>query len=330
MNSIPNNNYTTPNDTNHPLPFTPRPLEPQYIEAPTYFNDLFSNDLLDFGDFDANAVVVPTPQVPPHGTLPRQVNHLVRRRRLANIRRRGHIRPGAISRVSLSRSAGFDAPPRADILPPQLTIDRFDSAYALNTLPSPPVAAGPSSAIFDRGFPRYHVGPGAFFPPVSPQSNGFPQSHAAVAPQLTMDVCDGFDPVTLPSTSHPSGSSSAIFDNMTSELVPAMEPAHTSSSSLPWMTRTPELVVHPWDARAAPLGSAATFAAAAASTASVRAESRQVPASRCACCRRVHPLVRVNDAVEWVRPDVMRMVLYFNWSQNAEAEAHESWEPRGA
>ena len=329
MNSIPNNNYTTPNDTNHPLPFTPRPLEPQYIEAPTYFNDLFSNDLLDFGDFDANAGVVPTPQVPPHDTLPRQVNHLVRRRRLANIRRRGHIRPGAISRVSLSRSAGFDAPPRADILPPQLTIDRFDSACALNTLPSPPVAAGPSSAIFDRGFPRYHVGPGAFFPPVSPQSNGFPQSHAAVAPQLTMDVCDGFDPVTLPSTSHPSGSSSAIFDNMTSELVPAMEPAHTSSSSLPWMTRTPELVVHPWDARAAPLGPAAAFAAAA-STASVRAESRQVPASRCACCRRVHPLVRVNDAVEWVRPDVMRMVLYFNWSQNAEAEAHESWEPRGA
>jgi hypothetical protein len=38
-------------------------------------------------------------------------------------------------------------------------------------------------------------------------------------------------------------------------------------------------------------------------------------------------LVRVDDAIEWVRPDVMKMVLYFNWSPNAEAEAHESWDP---
>ena len=324
MDSIPNNNYTAPNDTNHPpLPFTPRPLEPQYIEAPTYFNALFSNDLLGFGNFDANAGVVPTPQVPPHGTPPRQVNHIVRRRRLANIRRRGHIRPGANPRVSRSRTAGFDAPSGANILATQLTVDRLGGTHALSALPSPPLAAGPSSTIFDR-FPRYHVGPGAFFPPISPQSTGFPQSHAAVAPQLAID---GIDPITLPSTSHPSGSSSAIFDNMTSWLRPAMEPAYTSFSSPPWMTGTPKPVVHPWDARAAPLGPAAS---APTAQAFVRAESRQVPVSRCACCRRVHPSVRVNDSVEWVRPDVMKMVLYFNWSENADAEAHESWETRGA
>jgi hypothetical protein len=76
---------------------------------------------------------------------------------------------------------------------------------------------------------------------------------------------------------------------------------------------------------------AAAFAAAATTTAdaSVRAEPRQVPVSRCTCCKRVHPLVRVNDTIEWVRPDVMKMMLYFNWSQNADAEAHESWEPHG-
>jgi hypothetical protein len=44
----------------------------------------------------------------------------------------------------------------------------------------------------------------------------------------------------------------------------------------------------------------------------------------------MHPLVRVDDTIEWVRPDVMKMVLYFNWSAHAEAEAHDSWEPRGA
>ena len=37
------------------------------------------------------------------------------------------------------------------------------------------------------------------------------------------------------------------------------------------------------------------------------------------------PLVRVKEEVEWVRPDVMKMTLWFNWSPNAEAEAHEAW-----
>lgn len=60
--------------------------------------------------------------------------------------------------------------------------------------------------------------------------------------------------------------------------------------------------------------------AAGASTTFVRAEQRQVPISRCSCCKRANPLVHVDDAIEWVRPDVMKMVLYFNFSLNAEAE----------
>jgi len=37
------------------------------------------------------------------------------------------------------------------------------------------------------------------------------------------------------------------------------------------------------------------------------------------------PLVRVEDRVEWVRHDLMKMTLLFNWSPQAEAEAHEPW-----
>ena len=38
------------------------------------------------------------------------------------------------------------------------------------------------------------------------------------------------------------------------------------------------------------------------------------------------PLVRVEDQVEWVRPHVLKVTLWLNWSPNAEAEAHEPWD----
>jgi hypothetical protein len=38
------------------------------------------------------------------------------------------------------------------------------------------------------------------------------------------------------------------------------------------------------------------------------------------------PLVRIEDRIEWVSRDVMKMTLWFNWSPDAEAEAHEPWE----
>jgi hypothetical protein len=107
-----------------------------------------------------------------------------------------------------------------------------------------------------------------------------------------------------------------------------LAPALALSSSLTWMTSmtpTPKPLMRTWDATAASMGPAT-----AAAGASMRTEQRQVPVPRCSCSKRAHPLVRVNDAIEWVRPDVMKMVLYFNFSLNAEAEAHESWEPRGA
>ena len=38
------------------------------------------------------------------------------------------------------------------------------------------------------------------------------------------------------------------------------------------------------------------------------------------------PFVRVKEHVEWVRPDLMKMTLWFNWSLDAEVEAYESWD----
>ena len=75
-------------------------------------------------------------------------------------------------------------------------------------------------------------------------------------------------------------------------------------------------IVRLWDA------DAATAAGAFARTA-----PRPVP-TFCRCNRRPHPFVRVDDRIEWVRPDLMRMVVWFNWSLDAEAEAYEPWEPR--
>ena len=38
------------------------------------------------------------------------------------------------------------------------------------------------------------------------------------------------------------------------------------------------------------------------------------------------PLVRIEDRIEWVSRDVMKMTLWFNWSPDAEDEAHEAWD----
>jgi len=106
-------------------------------------------------------------------------------------------------------------------------------------------------------------------------------------------------------------------------MAPAAAPFSSSSthhvtaptSGLPAGARMP--VVRPWNA--APTG--------ACSRAAV--PPPPIPTPVCSCRRlRAHPLVRVDDMIEWVRPDLMRMSVWFNWSLNADAEAHESWERR--
>jgi hypothetical protein len=339
MNSFPANNFTSPDPTNHPSLFTPRQLGSLDEEIPSFTNNLFSNDPLDLRrGLNVDTRVVPTPRVPPRGALPRHLKPLVHRR-LINIHRRRHGRPGAIPKRSPSQSVGFNALPQANILAtvaPQLSIDPFDT---LNTHPSASLFVGPSSTMFDRDVPRYHVGSDILVPQATSQINTHPQSstHAALAPQLTVDVFNNSShAITHPSASRPSGSSSAAFENgeleylsfsgiqntpvpMTSRPVPSG--LASSSSSLTWMdpiVPASNPVIHPWDADTASMDPATIPAPA-------RAEPPQVPVSRCTCCKRVHPVVRVDDTIEWVRPDMMKMVLYFNWSSNAEAEAHESW-----
>jgi len=356
MNSFPTNNFLSLNHTS--LPFTSRQLgslnESLNEEAPTFINDLSSNDLLDLGGFnvDTRHGVVPTPRVSPHGTLPRHAKPLFHRR-LINIRRRHHGRPGAIPSGSPSQSIGFNAPTQANILatsaPPPST-DPFDGAFTLNTHNSASLSSGPSSTMFDRNVPRHHVGSDMLVLQATPQVNTLPQSnahwHAALAPQLSFDEFNNTShPITHPSASCPSGSSSAAFENgelerlsfssiqnipipMTSGPVPSSGLASSASSSLTWMTPiipTSDPAIRPWDADTASMGPATI--PALSSTDPARTEPPRVPVSRCTCCKRVHPLVRVDDSIEWVRPDLMKMVLYFNWSSSAEAEAHESWEP---
>jgi hypothetical protein len=346
MNSFPTNDFTSYDHANHPLlPFTPRQLGSLGEEAPTFTNDLFSNDLLNLGGFNVDTRVVPTPRVPPHGTLPRHVKPLIHRR-LINIRRRRHGLLGAIPQRSPSQRVGFSALPQANVLAtvaPQLSIDPFDG----NTHPSASLIAGPSSTMFGRDVPRYHVSD-MLVPQATPQFNTLPQSntHVALAPQLTTDVFNNTShAITHPSASCPPGSSSAAFENgepqlsfsgiqnmpipMTSGPVPSRLASSSSSSppSLTWMTPiipTSNPLIRPWDTGTASMDPATI--PVLTSTTPARAEP-PVPVSRCTCCKRVHPLVRVDDAIEWVRPDVMKMVLYFNWSSNAEDEAHESWEP---
>ena len=41
---------------------------------------------------------------------------------------------------------------------------------------------------------------------------------------------------------------------------------------------------------------------------------------------RTVPLVRIEDEVVWVRPQVLKVELWLNWSPNADAQAHEPWD----
>jgi len=202
--------------------------------------------------------------------------------------------------------------------------------------------------ILGSGFDPFsppHVPPqGGTLPPdvVRP----FPQTTSFNAlPQSTLDAFDGtYAPLSHASASNLAGSSSAAhsageqMDSFGTQNISmpvpfgpalALAPAPGSSSSSSslnlmnpvsagpasgWPTSTLSPVVRAWDAMVPSMARATT------ATAFVRAEPRQVPVPRCLCYRR-QPLVRVDDTIEWVRPDVMKMVLYFNFSWNAEAEA---------
>ena len=78
---------------------------------------------------------------------------------------------------------------------------------------------------------------------------------------------------------------------------------------------------------APPVQEAPTFrpGVAEAGPSTANAYARRSKRKRPRAAREV-PLVRIEDRIEWVSRDVMKMTLWFNWSPNAEAEAHEEWE----
>jgi len=195
-----------------------------------------------------------------------------------------------------------------------------------------------------------------FSPHVPPQGSPLPPDfvrpfpHSAsfnALPQSTLNAFGGtYAPLSHASASNLAGSNSAALDageqvdpfgtqniSMLMPSGPALAPAPGSSSSpsylnlmdpvsagptSAWPTGTLSPVVRARDAMVLSMNRATT------ATAFVRAEPRQVPVPRCSCYRH-QPLVRVDDTIEWVRPGVMKMVVHFNFSWNAEAEAHSSW-----
>ncbi|KAI9465041.1 hypothetical protein BJY52DRAFT_1184080 [Lactarius psammicola] len=98
-------------------------------------------------------------------------------------------------------------------------------------------------------------------------------------------------------------------------MPPAAAPSFFSThvtvptSGSPAGARTP--VVRTWDA-----------VTATTSGASACAARQTVPTPFCRCNLRAYPFVRV-DSFEWVRPDVMKMIVWYNWSLDAEAEVRQ-------
>ncbi|KAH9955166.1 hypothetical protein BC827DRAFT_1271972 [Russula dissimulans] len=341
MTSVPTNNFSLPGDH----PFSPHQHELQDSEGPTLLHPSRLHDLQGFGFFCRGSRVV-THHVPQsahthHGKLPVHRHFTKRRPRRQNMQGTMQQRPIQVS--------SYDSLPRAAILPPfnsQLTIDPDGPHSLFSHHPSP-------ASMFLSGTSGYQFNPDAISH-VPPQITSFtaPQQTSlqpAFTFQLTPGTSEGIH--ALPMCPYPSASladapSSTVFDTgvqpslsgaaagsmaIPIPITPGLGP---SSSSLPF-TRTNATpptsgpsadgafmpIVCPWDyADAVPMSQPAH----------VEPEPGPTSVPHCPCCeRRARPLVRVDNTIEWVRRDVMKLTLLLNFSSNAEAEAHESWEPRG-
>jgi hypothetical protein len=353
MNPIPTNHYTSYDDPDLSLiPSTTHQREPKGKET-FHRADLFFDDSLSLGDFGDDNHVVPVPQVP-RGTLPRNMKPVFRP---VNDSPRCHVWPGAIPQIipqppNLNAHPPFGVHPTiAAPRPP--TFGAFESAHEVFPQSSTSHLGVSSSATFDGGTPPVHVWQGA-----TPQmrheadASGFsshpqPNVHPAIAHQLTFNTSNGvFDRSPQPLPLYPATSSPAV-ERGGAEQVASLSSIQnipfpmTSGPAPAWPSSTPVVPIsgppisasvhlrRPSDARAVAMSSAAAVAPATITTNFTHSEPRQVPAPRGWCPECVRPLVRV-DNTEWVRPDVMKVVLYFNFSSNVGAGAQSSWESRDA
>jgi len=322
-------------------PFSPHQHELQDSEGLTLLDSSRSHNLQD------SSVVLPhhVPQstLTYHGEFP--VRHHVTRRQ-----QRRKIMPGTMQQKHI-QVPGHGSFPRATILPrfnSQLTLDSDGPHSLFNHHPSSPASmflggtsgyqltpdtvSEVSSQIASFRAPQQtSLQPAFTFQPTPGTSEGmhaFPMHHYSPSSLFDAPSSTLFGPGVQPSLFGGAAQSMPMPIPITSRLGP-------SSSSLPF-TRTiaapstsgPSAdgaimpIVRLWDhADAVPIGQPAR----------VEPEPGPASVSSCSCCKhRVYPLVRVGNTIEWVRQDVMKMTILFNWSSNAEAEAHESWEPRDA
>lgn len=352
MNPIPTDHYSPYDDPDLSLiASTAYQPEPKGKES---FNraDLLFDDSLSLWDFDNDNHVVPVPH-DPRGTLPRNMKPVLHP---VNDSPRHYVWPGAIPQV-IPQPPNINAHPPFSVHPavaaPQPpTFGAFDSAHAAFPHSSSSHLGVSSSATFDGGAPPAHVWQGA-----TPQmrheadASGFsshpqPNVHPAIAHQLTFNTSNGvFDHSTQPLTLYPATSSPAVERGGTEQVASLSSIQNTplpmtSGPAPPWPSSTPVIPIsgspisasvhlrRPSDASAVAMGSAAAAAPATTTTNFAHSEPGQVPA-RSWCPECVRPLVRV-DNTEWVLPDVMKVVLYVNFSSNAGAGAQSSWESRGA
>jgi hypothetical protein len=186
---------------------------------------------------------------------------------------------------------------------PRSTLDAFDGTYAPLSHHSESNLASSSSAVLGlthSSDTSHHT------------TNAGEQTSVFGTQNTSVPTPSGSALARVPGTS---SSPSSSFLNLMNPI--------SVAPTFGWPTGARSPVVRAWDTMAPSMARATT------ATTFVRAESGEVPAPRCSCRGR-QPLVRVDDSIEWVRPDVMKMVLHFNFSWNAEAEAHSSWEPHDA
>jgi len=321
MNSVPTNNSSLPDSH----PFSPHQDKLQDNEGPTHLYSSPSHNLQDFFRGDSRHGVVP-PRHIPRSTRAHHHKHLALRH-LIKHRPRRQIMPGAMQQKYIQVS-NYDSLPQATILPPfdsQLTIDSDGSHFLLNHHP-PHITSykAPQHTSLQPPF-TFQLIPGISEDVQTFSMHPYPSAPLPDAPSSSV-----FDTGVQPSLSSAAAQSMAIPVPITSGMGPS-----SSSSSLPFTSANaaPPTSGPSTDGALVPIVGLWDHADTVPMSQPTRAEPEPGPpsGSHCPCCkqrRRVHPLVRVDNAVEWVREDVMKMTLLFNWSPNAEAEAHESWEPR--
>jgi len=298
MSSVPTHSTTSPDESIHSSSSSThhQPPPAQNTVVPTLFDDLFSDLPRDFDSESLNpgvdAPLAPPFQVPLHP-----------------------INGGPQYHIPLGTppTATFHALPQTTMMPPAilpgilhpLTFGTFDGAYPLylftylNTAPVP-LLSSPGAAVVDPGdrAPLRNT----MNPSIPMVSLAAPLMAPAAAPSWSVTRVNPEverAPVSELRMGVPAG-------------MPAVASGNTNATSTVPVTA----------------GGPAAAAAGTAAAAFVGAGEVRAPVSRCSCCHRVNPLIRIDDTIEWVRPGVMKMVVWFNWTSNAEAEARQSWEPQ--